>query len=614
MELKPKLQDYTESEFQTLVDKIWNVEACRDKKEHDRLIKHFDLIVGHPDGADLLFYPEDTSNFHSPGAVTFQLKHWYHQRRLIPFRDGVLPAPFTPVDGSSLIGHNTARARHELANAQRVAGDIASAEQTVDAAFSLLESAIQHLPIQQHSNATLEALEKGIRRVEHAQHEVLMAVRAFEGKKMRVEFDKAAAQRNLTYSQAERPLWQAVLQQATANQAGYLARLPSNTQRHAELHTNAEALVDHAWQQLVRLRTPDRYPSEFRLSVVANLERPDLLISDAQPLMSVQRVGLHKTLRSAVAEFNWSLTDGAQEHLGQYAGVLHFRFASRAKAVRFGLCVALNELSLIDPDWQLLAAQQGEVELPLRMSTSTVPVKAGSLSYGLKEIRELFEVFITPCAGVLPAKVRVRLAVWQEGERAYRFTSDGPQPSVMEWAVPHGLEAPVAPKPDRLDSVGFVRSSPVPELATFESIEEVRFDDYVVVFPRESGLEPVYVLFNDRRDCPGVVSGEGHAEADDWRTQALSSQGASVPASVADSLRGQVFERFDLFKRAFWRAVAAVPTLNAQFNLENRVLLLNGSAPRSEQPDDHRSLRILHRVDITQGGGVYDLDNLIIRY
>lgn len=187
MELKPKLQDYTESEFQTLVDKIWSVEANRE--DHNRLINHFDLIVDHPDGADLLFYPEDTFNSHSPGAVTFHLKHWYHLKRLIPFKDGVLPAPFTSVNGSSLIAYATARAKHELANAQRVATDIASAEQTVDSAFSLLQSAIQHLPLQQHSNATLEALEKGIRRIEHAQHEVLMAVRAFEGKKMRVEFE-----------------------------------------------------------------------------------------------------------------------------------------------------------------------------------------------------------------------------------------------------------------------------------------------------------------------------------------------------------------------------------------------------------------------------------------
>ncbi|MBC3366058.1 S-type pyocin domain-containing protein [Pseudomonas sp. SWRI154] len=335
-------------------------------------------------------------------------------------------------------------------------------------------------------------------------------------------------------------------------------------------------------------------------------------MSDAKPLILLQRTALQKTIRSAVAEFHWSLSDGAQEHLGQYVGVLNFGFASRAKAVRFGFCVALSELSLIDPDWQALAAQRGEVELPMRMGTTTVAVKPGSLSYGLKAIRELFEIYITPCAGALPAKVRVRPAVWHEDERVYRLTTDGPQSSVAEWALPRGVESTATPKQDRLDSAGFVQSSPVPELASFDSVEEVRFDDYVVVFPHDSGLEPVYVMFNDRRDCPGVVSGAGLAVAEAWQTQAASSQGAPVPALVADQLRGQVFERFDQFKHAFWKAVAATPTLNAQFTLDNRALLLSGSAPRSEQPDN-RTLRILHRVDVTQGGGVYDLDNLIVR-
>lgn len=612
MDLKPKLQDYTESEFQTLVEKIWNADMRKD--EHDRFINHFDRIVGHPKGADLLFYPQDTTNRNSPAGVVHEIKHWHHEKNIIAFKGGALPVPAKPAPTLNHVGRATARATQELAKAQRMAGEIAAAEQTVESAFTLLGSAIQTLA-QQSPHASSGDREKDIRHIEHAQHELLMAVRAFERNKMTVEFAKKWAQQNLAHNQADNAIWQANLHQAIANHSHHVAHLALISQRHAELHLKAETALDNAWEHLVRSRAADIGAALFRVPAADNLECPELLVSNAQPLVPLQRTALQKALRSAVAEFNWSLSDGAPEHSGQYASVLSFRFASRAKAVRFGFCAALNELSLIDADWQLLAAQHGNVELPLRMSTTTAAVKHGSLSYGLKEIRELFEVYITPSAGGLPAKVRVRPAVWQEGERAYRFTSDGPQPSVIEWTELHdGLEASVAPKPDRLDSTGFARSSPVPELASFDSIEEVRFDDYVVVFPPDSGLEPVYVLFNDRRDCPGVVSGEGHAEADDWQTQALSSQGASVPASVADALRGQAFERFDLFKRAFWRAVAAVPTLNAQFNIDNRALLLSGLAPRCELPEDNRALRILHRVDVTQGGDVYDLENLIIQF
>ncbi|CAN1601875.1 bacteriocin immunity protein [Pseudomonas mediterranea] len=612
MELKPRLQDYTESEFQMFVDKIWNVDIG--KKDHDRLINHFDRIVGHPSGADLLFYPQDDVNSNSPTAVVHHVKYWYHQKKVIPFKGGILPASVEPAPKSTPAERNTARAERELAKAWQMATDIGMAGQAIESAFLLLENAIEHLTIRQNPSTTPQALEKAMRQVERAQHDVLMAVGAFERQKMSVEFSKNAAQRDLAYSKADRTLWQANLQEATANHSHYVARLSRVAQRHADLHSKAETALNSAWEQLIRMRGTDLGATLFRLSAADNLERPNLLLSNARPLIPLQRTALQNTLRSAVAEFNWSLTDGAKELLGRYAGVLRFRLASRAKVVRFGLCVALSELSLIDADWQALAALHGDVELPLRMSTTTVAVKPGSMSYGLKQIRELFEICVTPCAGYLPAKVRVRPAVWHEAEKVYRFTTDNSQGAVIEWAQPLGLGASVETRLDRLDSTGFVHSSPVPELASFDSVEEVRFDDYIVVFPCDSGLEPLYVLFNDRRDCPGVVRGAGQAEANSWQAQAMSSQGAPVPALIADQLRGQVFERFDLFKRAFWKAVAATPTLNAQFNLANRALLLSGSAPRSELPDDDRALRILHRVDVTQDGGVYDLDNLVIRH
>ncbi|WVV47082.1 bacteriocin immunity protein [Pseudomonas sp. NA13] len=92
MELKPKLQDYTEAEFQAFVGKIWNVDMG--KEEHDRLINHFDRIVGHPKGADLLFYPDDTVNMNSPNAVVYFVKQWHFKRTLSPSRVGYcLPRP-----------------------------------------------------------------------------------------------------------------------------------------------------------------------------------------------------------------------------------------------------------------------------------------------------------------------------------------------------------------------------------------------------------------------------------------------------------------------------------------------------------------------------------------
>ena len=497
MELKPKLQDYTEAEFQALVGKIWNVDMG--KEEHDRLINHFDRIVGHPKGADLLCYPEDNGYVHAPETVVHFVKQWHFKKNVIPFKGGVLPAPAKPAPHLSMTQHATARAKRELANAQQLASDITAVEQMVEKAFTQLELATRQRQNQHDAEQTLDALKQGMRRLEHAQHEVVMAVRAFERHKMRVEFALSGAQRDLTYNKADQALWQANARQAAANHGRYLARLSSIAQRHAVLHAAAEAVLERSTEQLIRLRGQVGRPVLFRMSAANGMRHPNLLLSAAPPLEAHQRVDLQKSIRSAVAEFNWLMTHSEQGHTGQYAEVLSFDLVSRTKEVSFGLCVALAELSAMEQDWQFLAALQGEVELPLRMSTATVATKPGSHFRGLKEIRELFQIYVTPATGVLPSKVRVRPAVWDEAGRAFRLTTDGPQPRVIEWTGEDSLEAPLASERNRLDSAGFIQSSPVPTLAAFDSIEGVRFDDYVVVFPQDSGLEPLYVVFNDRR-------------------------------------------------------------------------------------------------------------------
>ena len=50
--------------------------------------------------------------------------------------------------------------------------------------------------------------------------------------------------------------------------------------------------------------------------------------------------------------------------------------------------------------------------------------------------------------------------------------------------------------------LGFLRSSPVPVLESFSDMAAIRFDDYVVVFPSASGLDPLYIMFRDRNEYP----------------------------------------------------------------------------------------------------------------
>jgi hypothetical protein len=87
MELKAALKDYTEPEFQTLVNRIWAVDMP--KRGHDQLINHFDRIVGHPEGADLLFYSKDEYNPNSPEGVVGHVKEWWQQQASLRSRGRV---------------------------------------------------------------------------------------------------------------------------------------------------------------------------------------------------------------------------------------------------------------------------------------------------------------------------------------------------------------------------------------------------------------------------------------------------------------------------------------------------------------------------------------------
>ena len=80
MKLKSTLSDYTEPEFQALVDRIWAVDMP--KADHDRLINHFDQIAGHPQGADLLFYPprDEFDNVYQADTVVYFVKDWHQQQ------------------------------------------------------------------------------------------------------------------------------------------------------------------------------------------------------------------------------------------------------------------------------------------------------------------------------------------------------------------------------------------------------------------------------------------------------------------------------------------------------------------------------------------------------
>lgn len=146
--------------------------------------------------------------------------------------------------------------------------------------------------------------------------------------------------------------------------------------------------------------------------------------------------------------------------------------------------------------------------------------------------------------------------------------------------------------------------------------EEQDWRDAILVFPEDSGIAPLYVVYKDSpRDKPGVVTGEGEDVTGLWLEKASEGLGAPIPSQIAEQLRGRNFASFDSFRQAFWIEVSKDFELTSQFKGASKMHMANGRAPFSPQKEHHgkvRKFEIHHVEEIQNGGAVYDVDNLRI--
>jgi hypothetical protein len=140
------------------------------------------------------------------------------------------------------------------------------------------------------------------------------------------------------------------------------------------------------------------------------------------------------------------------------------------------------------------------------------------------------------------------------------------------------------------------------------------YKDFILVFPADSGVQPLYIVMNVRLD-PGTVTGLGEDVTGIWLAGASAGLGAPIPTRIASQLSGKSFSRFDAFRRAFWTAVGNDPELFSQFKPTNQSKLRNGKAPFAQRPEhngENARYEIHHIQNIQHGGAVYDVDNLAI--
>ncbi len=511
MEFKQRLQDYSEMEFLDFVKKIWAVDVR--KEDHDKLIEHFDTIVGHPQGADLLFYPqdEDTGSAFYDASVVLSVKQWHHSNGKPAFKGDVVPVavPRQPAVRLSPQERALQRSSENLAKVQKIVAQISSAGQEAGAALSHFDQLLGQPQAKQASGPAGQQLAQlwvDVSALESAQRDATRAVRKLEAMESRVKFAREGAQRDVSSPFLDRGLQATILEQITQSSDQYLAQQSFVSQRHRELLGRAALLFDGIELQLDRLSAAIAKPPTTFTSpaAIANV-RPWVMYSErSSQIIESAFVGLQKAIRSAVAEFTWQITSTDAGHPGTCACVLQFHFSSLAGDKRFGLSVPLAELYQIEGrNWQNLAAAGAEVDLPFRLSSAMGPLKSGSLSIAARKIESLPQVLLTPTDGnIVPARVRVRAAVWNKQLAAFCFTTEGAAPTTLLWTPAATLEthaetstvAPSAPQ-----QIGYFQTPPVPLPEPFSGLKAVQFDDYIVVFPTGSGLAPIYVMLRDCR-------------------------------------------------------------------------------------------------------------------
>lgn len=214
-------------------------------------------------------------------------------------------------------------------------------------------------------------------------------------------------------------------------------------------------------------------------------------------------------------------------------------------------------------------------------------------------------------------KVRVRSLVYNSSNKTYEFVRDGESGASLVWtpAITPDSSSTYSPnkRPVIPADLGVDVSTISNELGAYPTYDQVDFDDYVIVFPADSGLPPLYALFKSPRYLPGIVSGLGGNIDSDWQATASRSLGSPIPSVVADALRGRQYAEFRNLKRAIWREMAKHPEIVNSMNERNIELIRQGKAPiapESEQKGGRLWYEIHHITPISKGGDVYGVDNL----
>lgn len=500
MRIEHQLADYDEPSFLALVENIWNVEGAN--AEHEKLIAHFDRIVTHPAGSDLIFYSgsEAVGIANSPANVVATLKSWHQQNGLTAFK-GQVPTPPPARQPLTREQRATQSSSRNLQQVRKRLADIQTLEQQVTRQLAVLE---QHVALDPQADTPGEQLAvslAALRALESAQHQASRTVGQLEQMTMAVMFALDAARRDVSSPFLDAAIQAVVLQEATVASQLHGSALAAAQARHPALYGLGVAMIERLEARIARLAEatatgPGYGPLTLRASAnLAGLHPALLTARGLSREVAGQQHHLIKTIRSAVTELQWQATSLAGEYPGTCIDVVEFVPSTPSDDPRYAMTIPLAEMFDSDHlDLAALAQQRAEVDMPVRLYCAMRGAGAGTTS-GVKPFTRYAHVLMTSTQGkTVPGAVRVRPAVWDASRQSFVFTREGGAPVTVEWH--EGRSAYAVEDHSRPPGIGFLRMPRVPLVEPLA--EPARFDDYIVVFPPVSGMAPVYLMFSAR--------------------------------------------------------------------------------------------------------------------
>lgn len=272
----------------------------------------------------------------------------------------------------------------------------------------------------------------------------------------------------------------------------------------------------------------------------------------------------------------------------------------------YSLSVPLSDLSPATNQNLSVSAQGDRVKL--------------TVGIGSKADGSTIEYFVVATNGTtVPYDVPVQLATYDPVRNVYTTQSPGLPSIGMTWTpiVQQGDASTTLPsnEPGIVVYEGATVAALEGRIDAFPELDLDSLGGFITVFPADSGIPPIYTMFRDRRNEPGIASGSGEAVSGNWVGAASSQEGAPIPAQIADTLRGREFSSFNSFRREFWKAVAADPTLSSHLPRPTKLEMekgLSAKAPQADQVGKRTKYELHHMKPISEDGAVYDIDNIRI--